>query len=228
MDGEAEEHVHEVARVLSRYADLIGVRAFPKFQKWEDDRQGPRPPGLRALRHRAGHQPGDHHPPLPGAGAGPDDEGAPRLPPGQEVRPHLDLPPAARSTPPSPTRRSSSPPSSAWTSPCSAPTRSTTSTSATSTPPARTPRRQRAALRHLVRHRPGLRGRGHGLRQELGRHPLLRPLGGREAHARRAPALHRRRAQDGADAGRPLLPLPPGAAQRQGDRRGDRLARARS
>jgi len=39
MDGEAEEHVHEVARVLSRYADLIGVRAFPKFQRWEDDRE---------------------------------------------------------------------------------------------------------------------------------------------------------------------------------------------
>ena len=39
MDGEAEEHVHEVARVLSRYADLIGVRAFPKFQRWEVDRE---------------------------------------------------------------------------------------------------------------------------------------------------------------------------------------------
>lgn len=39
MDGEAEEHVHEVARVLSRYVDLIGVRAFPKFQRWEDDRK---------------------------------------------------------------------------------------------------------------------------------------------------------------------------------------------
>jgi N-acetylornithine carbamoyltransferase len=39
MNGEPEEHVHEVARVLSRYADLIGVRAFPKFQKWEEDRQ---------------------------------------------------------------------------------------------------------------------------------------------------------------------------------------------
>ena len=39
MDGEPEEHVREVARVLSRYADLIGVRAFPKFQRWEDDRQ---------------------------------------------------------------------------------------------------------------------------------------------------------------------------------------------
>jgi N-acetylornithine carbamoyltransferase len=39
MDGEAEEHVHEVARVLSRYVDLIGVRAFPKFQRWEEDRR---------------------------------------------------------------------------------------------------------------------------------------------------------------------------------------------
>jgi N-acetylornithine carbamoyltransferase len=39
MDGEAEEHVEEVARVLSRYCDLICVRAFPKFQKWEEDRE---------------------------------------------------------------------------------------------------------------------------------------------------------------------------------------------
>src|SRR5688572_32153488 len=31
MDGEAEEHVAEVARVLGRYVDLVGVRAFPKF-----------------------------------------------------------------------------------------------------------------------------------------------------------------------------------------------------
>lgn len=39
MDGEAEEHVAEVARVLSRYVDCIAVRAFPKFQRWEVDRQ---------------------------------------------------------------------------------------------------------------------------------------------------------------------------------------------
>jgi N-acetylornithine carbamoyltransferase len=38
MDGEAEEHVAEVARVLSRYVDLIGVRAFPKFRDWNEDR----------------------------------------------------------------------------------------------------------------------------------------------------------------------------------------------
>ncbi len=39
MDGDAEEHIAEVARVLSRYVDLIGVRAFPKFQDWAVDRE---------------------------------------------------------------------------------------------------------------------------------------------------------------------------------------------
>jgi N-acetylornithine carbamoyltransferase len=39
MDGEAEEHIAEVARVLSRYVDMIGVRAFPKFLDWSIDRQ---------------------------------------------------------------------------------------------------------------------------------------------------------------------------------------------
>jgi N-acetylornithine carbamoyltransferase len=39
MAGEAEEHIAEVARVLSRYVDLIGVRAFPKFRDWAEDRQ---------------------------------------------------------------------------------------------------------------------------------------------------------------------------------------------
>src|ERR1700740_3557171 len=39
MDGEAAEHIGEVARVLSRYVDLIGVRAFPKFRDWQVDRE---------------------------------------------------------------------------------------------------------------------------------------------------------------------------------------------
>ncbi len=39
MDGEAEEHIAEVAKVLSRYVDLIAVRAFPKFQDWAVDRE---------------------------------------------------------------------------------------------------------------------------------------------------------------------------------------------
>ncbi len=39
MDGDTEEHIAEVAKVLSRYVDLIGVRAFPKFVDWSVDRQ---------------------------------------------------------------------------------------------------------------------------------------------------------------------------------------------
>lgn len=39
MDGEAEEHIAEVAGVLSRYCDAIGLRAFPLFKDWSLDRQ---------------------------------------------------------------------------------------------------------------------------------------------------------------------------------------------
>ena len=41
MDGEAEEHIAEVAGVLSRYCDMIALRAFPKFQDWSYDRNDP-------------------------------------------------------------------------------------------------------------------------------------------------------------------------------------------
>lgn len=39
MDGTAEEHVKEAAQVLSRYCDLIAVRAFPEFKDWRIDRE---------------------------------------------------------------------------------------------------------------------------------------------------------------------------------------------
>lgn len=39
MDGDAEEHAKEAAGVLSRYCDLIAVRAFPAFKDWQTDRQ---------------------------------------------------------------------------------------------------------------------------------------------------------------------------------------------
>jgi N-acetylornithine carbamoyltransferase len=39
MDGDAEEHVKEAAKILSRYCDMIGVRAFPKFADWQEDRK---------------------------------------------------------------------------------------------------------------------------------------------------------------------------------------------
>lgn len=39
MDGDAEEHIIEVAGVLSRYCDAIALRAFPLFHDWNEDRQ---------------------------------------------------------------------------------------------------------------------------------------------------------------------------------------------
>ncbi|MFK7884124.1 MAG: N-acetylornithine carbamoyltransferase [Phycisphaerales bacterium] len=39
MDGDAEEHAKEAAGVLSRYCDMIAVRAFPAFKNWSIDRQ---------------------------------------------------------------------------------------------------------------------------------------------------------------------------------------------
>src|SRR5882672_11152760 len=41
MDGKAEEHIVEVAEVLSRYCDLIAMRAFPGFKNWQYDRDDP-------------------------------------------------------------------------------------------------------------------------------------------------------------------------------------------
>ncbi len=38
MDGDAEEHIKEVAGVLSSYVDMIAIRAFPAFQDWQVDR----------------------------------------------------------------------------------------------------------------------------------------------------------------------------------------------
>lgn len=39
MDGAAEEHAKEAARVLSKYCDIIALRAFPKFRDWSVDRR---------------------------------------------------------------------------------------------------------------------------------------------------------------------------------------------
>jgi len=50
MEGDAEEHIAEVAGVLSRYCDLIGLRAFPQFKDWSRDREDP---VIRALAKHA-------------------------------------------------------------------------------------------------------------------------------------------------------------------------------
>ena len=98
MDGEAEEHIAEVARVLSRYVDMIGVRAFPKFQDWQVDRQDKVLKAFARVRHGAGDQHGDHHPSVPGAGAHHGAAAALRQhrPARQEVRADLDLPSRSR------------------------------------------------------------------------------------------------------------------------------------
>ena len=36
MDGDSEEHIKEVAAVLSTYVDAIAIRAFPKFVDWKN------------------------------------------------------------------------------------------------------------------------------------------------------------------------------------------------
>ncbi|MHA6287546.1 N-acetylornithine carbamoyltransferase [Maricaulis sp. CAU 1757] len=41
MDGSAEEHVREAARVLSSYVDLIAIRCFPEFKDWPAERADP-------------------------------------------------------------------------------------------------------------------------------------------------------------------------------------------
>jgi N-acetylornithine carbamoyltransferase len=39
MEDGPEEHVREVAAVLSRYCDAIGLRAFPPFVDWQQERE---------------------------------------------------------------------------------------------------------------------------------------------------------------------------------------------
>ena len=51
MEGNAEEHIIEVAGVLSRYCDAIGLRAFPLFKDWAVDRTDA---VIRALAEHAG------------------------------------------------------------------------------------------------------------------------------------------------------------------------------
>jgi N-acetylornithine carbamoyltransferase len=41
MDGGAAEHVYEAAGVLGRYADILGIRAFPARGRWERERTQP-------------------------------------------------------------------------------------------------------------------------------------------------------------------------------------------
>ena len=48
MDGDAEEHIKEVAGVLSAYVDMIAIRAFPAFKDWSQDKLDHKIKGLAA------------------------------------------------------------------------------------------------------------------------------------------------------------------------------------
>ena len=48
MDGDAEEHIKEVAGVLSSYVDMIAIRAFPAFKDWQVDKLDHKIKGLAA------------------------------------------------------------------------------------------------------------------------------------------------------------------------------------
>lgn len=41
MDGAGAEHIKDAARVVGRYGDAIGIRAFAAGQNWEKDKQDP-------------------------------------------------------------------------------------------------------------------------------------------------------------------------------------------
>lgn len=41
MDGDNAEHIKDAAKVLSRYCDLIAIRAFPERRSWGEDRKDP-------------------------------------------------------------------------------------------------------------------------------------------------------------------------------------------
>jgi N-acetylornithine carbamoyltransferase len=41
MDGAAQEHIKDAAKVLGRYADAIGIRVFAEGKNWEKDREDP-------------------------------------------------------------------------------------------------------------------------------------------------------------------------------------------
>jgi N-acetylornithine carbamoyltransferase len=46
MDGDRPEHLKDAAKVLSRYGDLLAVRAFPARRSWAEDRLEPVLSGL--------------------------------------------------------------------------------------------------------------------------------------------------------------------------------------
>ena len=222
MDGDAEEHVEEVSRVLSRYCGVIAVRAFPKFERWEDDRED------RVIEAFARHA------------TVPVINMETITHPMQELALMLALKERLGTTDKKKFVLT-------WTyhpKPLNTAVANSGLIIAAKfgfdvTLLCPTPEYALDA-RYMEAARESTRANGRALpithdvdaaydgderrvREELGRPALLRSMARREADPRRAPALHRRRGEDGEDGEwrpRPLQPLPAAPAQREGDRRG--------
>ena len=199
MDGEAEEHIAEVARVLSRYVDMIGVRAFPKFQDWSVDRQD------RALKAFA------RYATVPVINMETITHPCQELAHIMALQQHFGT-----------TDLTGKKYVLTWTyhprplehrrgqfgadhrhalrhgRDAAVPDARVRAGRALHGHRREERRRDRRQPAHEPRHRGGLQRCARGLRQELGRDPVLRSLGRGEAHPRGAQALHRRRGQDGA------------------------------
>jgi N-acetylornithine carbamoyltransferase len=222
MDGDAEEHVSEAARVLSRYCDLIAVRAFPKFKRWEDDRED------LVIKQFAKYA------------TVPVVNMETITHPMQELALMMALQEKLGQTDKKKFVLT-------WTyhpKPLNTAVANSALLIASKfgmdvtllcpTPEYVLDDRYMEAARQNAREQGGsvtvshdIHEAYHGarrVRQELGGAALLRALGAREAHPRRAQALHRGRPQDGDDGPRLLQPLLACSAQRQGDGRGDGLA----
>ncbi len=223
MDGDTEEHIAEVARVLSRYVDLIAVRAFPKFQDWSVDREDK---VIKAFAQYAT---------VPVINMETITHPCQELAHALALKEHLgDLQNKKYVL--------------TWTyhpKPLNTAVANSALLIATKmgmdvtllcpTPDYVLDERYMAFGYQNAKENGGSLKVSHdieeaytrrrcGLRQELGRAAVLRPLGAGEADPRGEQALHRGRGQDGADQPRPLQPLPAAAPQCQGHRCGDGFA----
>jgi N-acetylornithine carbamoyltransferase len=222
MDGDTEEHIKEVAQVLGRYVDLIGVRAFPKFVDWARDRED------LVLKSFARYSP------VPVINMETITHPCQELAHALALQEHFGT-----------TDLRGKKYVLTWTyhpKPLNTAVANSALTIATRlgmdvtllcpTPDYVLDQRYMdwatqnvaesgGSLRGQPRHRCGLSRRGCGLCQELGRTTVLRQLGAGEADPRSVPALHRGRSQDGAHQQRRVQPLPATAPQREGHRWGD-------
>ena len=205
MDGDSVEHIVEAARVLGRYADALGVRAFPRGTDWAIARQD------AIIKSFAQHcekpvinlesRPAA---PLPGAGRRDDAPREARRDRGQALRAHLGLASqgaARRRCPPVPRspRRGS-----AWRSSSPGPTGYELDPEDTALIRKLAQQSGRRVRAHHRRSRRSAGRRRRGLREVVGLGQAVRQAGGGGGAARRPARL-------AADA-RPA-PRPPGAAK---------------